>query len=195
MRAAAGPAKEQPYQLASDDDLVRQCLKGDESAWDVLIRKYKNLIFSIPVRYGFSQEDSADIFQSVCMDLLQGLPSLRDRNALGGWLIQVARNKCFHRKQLNARLENQTEDEPVDPTNPQEPETLVYEMQRGDQVREALAALPVKCQQLVEMLFFEMPPVPYDEAAKKLGLPRGSVSLMRRNCLDRLRTQLDKLRY
>jgi hypothetical protein len=67
-----------------------------DSAWSALISKYKNPIFSIPIRYGFSEEDSADIFQAV--DLLAELPCLREPKALAGWLIQVTRNKCFHRK-------------------------------------------------------------------------------------------------
>ena len=40
-----------------DDHLVRACLKGDERAWSALIQKYKNLIFSIPLKYGASQPD------------------------------------------------------------------------------------------------------------------------------------------
>ena len=68
-----------------------------------LIFRYKNLIFSIPIRYGFSEEDAADIFQAVCMDLLAELPRLREPKALAGWLIQVTRNKCFHRKRETQR--------------------------------------------------------------------------------------------
>ena len=61
-------------ELASlfDDDtrLVKECLRGEETAWSELVSKYKNLIFSIPIKYGFSQEEAADIFQSVCLDLV-----------------------------------------------------------------------------------------------------------------------------
>src|SRR5579862_8311827 len=51
----------QPRQ--SDTHLVAECLKGKESAWVALVDRYKNLIFSLPIRFGFSEEDSADIFQ------------------------------------------------------------------------------------------------------------------------------------
>ena len=52
-----------------DDRLVDQCLKGSEEAWSALIDKYKRLIFSIPVRQGFSADDSSEIFQEVCLAL------------------------------------------------------------------------------------------------------------------------------
>ncbi len=47
----------------SDDRLIRACLNGNEQAWSALIDKYKNLIYSIPMKYGASPEDAADIFQ------------------------------------------------------------------------------------------------------------------------------------
>src|SRR4051812_9894655 len=47
----------------SDERLVAECVNGNEEAWTALIEKYKNLIFSIPVKLGFSREDAGEIFQ------------------------------------------------------------------------------------------------------------------------------------
>ena len=82
--------------------LVEECLRGSEQAWNALLDRYKNLIYSIPVRYGAPPQDAADIFQAVCLDLFNELPRLRDANALQGWLIRVATHKCYHwKKQPN----------------------------------------------------------------------------------------------
>jgi DNA-directed RNA polymerase specialized sigma24 family protein len=69
-----------------DDRLVAECLKGNQQAWSALVDKYKNLIFSIPVKLGL-HEDAADIFQAVCLDLLTDLPRLRKPRALPKWLM------------------------------------------------------------------------------------------------------------
>ena len=61
----------------SDARLIRACLNGNEHAWSALIAKYKNLIYSIPMKYGASPEDAADIFQAVCLELFSELPRLR----------------------------------------------------------------------------------------------------------------------
>jgi len=71
----------------SDERLVALCLKGDQQAWADLIDKYKNLIYSIPLRYGASPEDASDIFQSVCLQLFAELPRLRKTAAFSAWLI------------------------------------------------------------------------------------------------------------
>ena len=62
--------------VTSDAQLIQGCLQGNEASWSALLSKYKNLIFSIPIKYGFSREDAADIFQSVCLDILHDLSSL-----------------------------------------------------------------------------------------------------------------------
>ena len=69
------PASDDPRAAWPDARLIRECIGGSEEAWCALIFKYKNLIFSIPVKYGFSADDSTDIFQAVCLDLLSELPS------------------------------------------------------------------------------------------------------------------------
>jgi RNA polymerase sigma factor (sigma-70 family) len=179
----------------SDSYLIEQCLKGKEPAWSELIDRYKNLIFSIPVHYGFSQEDSADIFQAVCMDLLAELPRLREPKALAGWLIQVSRNKCFHRKQALER-HNVQEIDDLDVAAPiEEPENLIAQVEQVQFLHDAMLDLPPQCQQLVKMLFFENPPRPYEQVAKQLRLATGSIGFTRRNCLDKLRERLEKLGY
>ena len=195
MTTAPGKAKANVKHQGSDVYLIAECLKGKDAAWNTLIEKYKNLIFSIPIHYGFSEEDSADIFQGVCMDLLAELPRLRDPSALAGWLIQVARNKCFHRKQSLLRHKVQEIGDLDPPALGVEPDNLVSRVEREQHLREALAELPHQCLELVKMLFFEIPPRPYDEIAKELHLARGSIGPMRKTCLDRLREQLESLGY
>ncbi len=177
----------------SDSRVVKECLHGSEEAWSKLIDKYKNLIYSIPLRYGFSEEDCADIFQAVCMDLLTELPRLREPNALAGWLIQISRNKCFHRKQAQRR-HKVTDLEDVDlPSVAEASDDLVAQTQQEQMLREALSDLSPRCRKLVQLLFFEEPARPYQQVAAELDLAQGSIGFIRRRCLNKLRQRLAKM--
>lgn len=195
MSTAPGRAKQLADSARSDEQLVRDCLKGKDSAWSALIFKYKNLIFSIPIRYGFSEEDAADIFQAVCMDLLAELPRLREPKALAGWLIQVTRNKCFHRKRETQRHSMQEIGDAESPGSEESADNLVSEFQQDQLLREALSELPPRCRRLVQMLFFETPARPYLRVARDLKLAPGSIGFIRRRCLDKLRERLEKLGF
>jgi RNA polymerase sigma factor (sigma-70 family) len=190
----AADAASDPWE--DDTRLVKECLQGEAAAWSELLSKYKNLTFSIPIKYGFSQEEAADIFQSVCLDLVNNLISLREPRALAGWLIRVTHNKCFHHMRDKRRYGVQESDQP-EPALPAEqiPENILNELQREQLLRTALRGLNTRCQQLVGMLFFESPPRPYKEIADSLQLATGSIGFIRARCLDKLRRKLEEMDF
>src|SRR5271168_699371 len=113
------------HQVTDDAKLIQGCLRGNEEAWSALLSKYKNLIFSIPIKYGFSREEAADIFQSVCLELLHELPKVREPKALPKWLMQVTAHKCFHSKRQRNRLVSQDDEEAQIPESSVPPQVEV----------------------------------------------------------------------
>jgi RNA polymerase sigma factor (sigma-70 family) len=179
-----------------DTRLVEECLSGNEEAWSLLIDKYKALIFSIPVKYGLSQQEAADVFQATCLELLVRLPQLREPRALPKWLMQVAHHECYRLKRLNQRVVSRdAEPDLPEPETPAIAESLVGQTQDEQMLREAMTELRPQCRRLVELLFFETPPRPYTEVAAELGLAVGSIGFTRQKCLERLRGLLEKLGF
>lgn len=174
-----------------DTRLVQECLRGKEEAWSALIDKYKNLIFSIPIKYGFSTDDATDIFQAVCLELLTELPKLRKPKALPKWIMQVTAHKCFHRKRQQQRVEISDPDgEKLLGSEPARAEEILRQTQEEQNLRQAISDLPPRCRQLVHMLFYEEPARPYQEIAGLLGIATGSIGFIRQRCLERLRKRL-----
>lgn len=176
-----------------DTRLVEQCIRGNEEAWSALIDKYKRLIFSIPIKYGLSPDDATDIFQNVCLELLSTLPKLREPKALPKWIMQVTAHKCLRQKKQGQRMESSDQNEaPMEAAIPPAAEEIVREAEEEHNLREAIAAMPDRCRQLVEMLFFEEPARPYKEIAETLGIATGSIGFIRQRCLDKLRQRLSE---
>ena len=189
--ASQAPDSDESRALWTDARLVHECVSGSEEAWRALILKYKNLIFSIPVKYGFSTDDSTDIFQAVCLDLLSELPKLRKVKALPKWIMQITAHKCFHRKQQQQRTEV------MDPaakefqkSTPSRAQEALQEAEDEQSLRQAMAELPPRCRELVHMLFYDEPVRPYQEIAATLGIAVGSIGFIRQRCLERLRKRL-----
>jgi len=178
----------------SNTRVVAACLAGDEHAWGDLLERYKNLIYSIPLRYGTPPQDAADIFQAVCLDLFNELPRLRDAEALQGWLIRVTTNKCYHWKRRMISQESgfgEDQMEPLSALHTMAPD-LLAEIEREQAVREAIADLPVRCREMIELLFFEHPPMAYNDVARRLKLATGSIGFIRGRCLKRLKKLLEE---
>jgi RNA polymerase sigma factor (sigma-70 family) len=176
----------------TDERLVRECCKGNEAAWFALIDKYKNLIFSVPIKFGLSREDAADVFQAVCVDLLAGLKGLRKPKALPKWLMQTSFHQCLRWKKDRMNLAEDSSELDIAEGTGDLPEVMIYEIQREQSVREAIASLPPRCNRMVSMLFFEDPPRPYQEVAKELGIAAGSIGFIRGRCLKKMRQALEE---
>jgi len=158
-----------------------------------LIDKYKNLIYSIPLKYHASPEDAADIFQSVCLELFSHLSQLRKTEALRGWIITVATHQSFHwkRKHLKriGREETGLDPEALGADLPA-PADAGEDAEREQMLRDATALLSPRCQEMIRLLFYAEPPLPYKEVARRLGLATGSVGFIRGRCLLRLQKAL-----
>jgi RNA polymerase sigma factor (sigma-70 family) len=174
--------------------LVTACLAGDDRAWIVLVERYKSLIYSIPLRYGVAPQDAADIFQTVCLDLFNELSRLRDADALQGWLIRVTTHKCYHWKRKKSSLEDEFDEDSIDTLSAHElfPPDVLAGVEKEQMVREAIDQMPSRCRQMIELLFFENPPVPYAELASRLQLAKGSIGFIRGRCLKRLKKVLEQ---
>jgi RNA polymerase sigma factor (sigma-70 family) len=179
----------------TDTELVHDCLDGREEAWAELIDKYKNLIFSVPIKYGFPREAAADIFQEVCLELLTQLKNLREPQALAKWLLMVTAHKCFHTKRRGQRMVAM--DFPAlevhAPALPPEALAIVAEAEEEQMLREAMGEISERCQRLVKMLFFEHPPRPYRDVAQSLGIATGSIGFIRQRCLESLRKRIEDM--
>ena len=173
--------------------LVQECLRGNEQAWNMLLDRYKNLIYAIPMRYGLPPQDAADIFQGVCIDLFHELSRIRDAEALQAWLIRVTTNKCYHwKRQMVAVPSGGDGEEGLEAlSDAPMPADTMAELEREQLVRDAIEMLPPRCRQMITLLFFEHPPQPYQEVADKLGLARGSIGFIRGRCLKRLKRILE----
>jgi len=71
----------------------------------------------------------------------------------------------------------------------------VEELEREQMLREAMAQLPPRCRKLVELLFYQEPPLAYAEVARRLGLATGSIGFVRGRCLKRLQRILEDMGF
>jgi RNA polymerase sigma factor (sigma-70 family) len=186
--------RKKAYGKRADTKLVKECMAGNEDAWSELVDKYKALIYSIPVKYRMPPQESADIFQAVCMELLLRLPELREPQALPAWLMQVTHHQCYRWKRQQQRvISGDSETGVPEPEVPPMAEFLVLQTQEEQILREAISDLAPQCQKLVAALFFESPARPYVEIAAELGLAVGSIGFTRQKCIERLRRGLQKM--
>ena len=186
---------------STDEQLLAACLKGDQAAWDSLVDRYAALIYSIPLKYGFRETDAADVFQSVCVTLLEKLGTVREPRGLAAWIITTTSRQCLALAHRQTRERNRTANRQVtaeiDAAAPDLlPEDEILALERQYAVRAAINQLPPKCRGLIEALFSDArEQTSYQQLADRLGVPMNSLGPTRARCLSRLRHLLTAAGY
>jgi RNA polymerase sigma factor (sigma-70 family) len=172
-------------------NLVARARDGDQQAWDALVERYAALIWSICHRYqlGDADADAEDVVQTVWLRLVDQLDKVRDPAVIAGWLATTTRRECC--RALRAARRPQAAwparySETIPSNGPQTAEKELLAAERHAALREALAQVTPRDQQLIAMLTAD-PPVPYADISARLGIPVGSIGPTRLRCLDKLR--------
>ena len=167
-------------------DLVARAADGDERAWHQIVDRYAPLIWSICLRHQLTGADAEDVVQSVWLHLVNHLGSLRDPEALPGWLVTATRRECFRRLREVRVTELVPDVADLADTQGVVAEEEVLTAERHAALRAAFADLPPDGLRLMELLIVD-PPLPYTEISARLGIPVGSIGPTRSRLLARLR--------
>jgi RNA polymerase sigma factor (sigma-70 family) len=183
----------------SDLQVVLACRRGDQLAWEKLIRRYQRLIYAIPRRAGLDEDQAAEIFQDVFTTLLQKLNDIHEPERLQAWLVTTARrrtlrtiSKMHSRPESDGNADESADDVAGIPDQAPLPDEQLVILEEQHQVRTALLALDPRCRTLLEMLFYRQEAASYAEIAEVLGIPEGSVGPTRARCLGKLLRMLKK---
>jgi RNA polymerase sigma factor (sigma-70 family) len=178
-----------------DRDLIRRCQQGNEGAWQQVLNKYERLVYSIPLRYGLSREEAADIAQNTFTILIESLDTLSEDSRLGAWLATVTRRHTWRLLERNRR---EVASEGLDGADLVERAVLLGKS-NADSVEHweltefldtGLSQIGEPCRRLLLALYFEPEPSSYAEVGARLGMPIGSIGPTRARCLKRLRRVL-----
>jgi len=83
------------YSDLTDDVLVQQAHIGDQGAFEILVERYRALLFLL-ISHLVRDEDLAhDVLQHVLLQLYRSLPTLRTGGTLKAWLCQIARHRSI----------------------------------------------------------------------------------------------------
>ncbi|HET7479271.1 MAG TPA: sigma-70 family RNA polymerase sigma factor, partial [Rubrobacteraceae bacterium] len=169
--------------------------KGRSGAWKELLGKYERLVYSIPLRYGLSRHDAADIAQLTFTILIQNLDTLPEDSRLGAWLSTVARRHTWRllessrRESASGRLESMDLNGSAVLLGRSDSETIEH-WELSEYLDNGLSQLGKQCQELLRALYFQPERPSYAEISAQLGLPLGSIGPTRARCLKRLREKL-----
>jgi RNA polymerase sigma-70 factor, ECF subfamily len=161
-----------PARGASDAELVSRFRAGDAGAATDLIARHERRVYAVCLRVLGNPDDAADAAQDALLAMVRKLDGFRGEAAFTTWLYRVAMNVCYdHLRRAQRRPVLRRQDDAAAP----EPalEDHADAVAGAHDVAAALAQVPEDFR--VAIVLADVHDLPYDEIAKVLDLPVGTV--------------------
>jgi RNA polymerase sigma-70 factor, ECF subfamily len=184
-----------------DTGFVRLSKSGDRRAFEELVYRYQDMIFSLCVRMLGNRADGEDAAQETFVKAFEAMQGFKGDSAFSTWLYRIAVNVCknitssfwagLSRKAM--RLDKPVEDDEGGaqerdlPSGGPTPEQVLERRQNARNVRDAIAKLPAKHREIVVLA--DIQELSNEEIREITGLNEGTI----KSRLNRGREALKRL--
>lgn len=174
----------------TDQELWTAICANDQRAWAALIKKYKALVNTVPLRMGLSMSDVSDCFQQTWFLLLKNRSKIKQPDRLAAWLVTTAKRESLRiLRKKSDELDNDMLDSLVDDSIL--PDEEMVRLERQAILESALLEIDDRCRVLLKGLFYSPEEYSYKDLAKKLNIPINSFGPIRHRCLAKLKVLLN----
>lgn len=159
---------------------VESARRGDQNAFEQLVRAYEKRVFALTLRMCGNPEDAAEAAQEAFLAVWQGLRFFRGEASFSTWLYRLASNACVdllrregrHRAAAGLSFDDgELNMDAVDPAPTPQEAAERTELRR--QIEEGLRQLPVEYRQV--LILREIHQLSYEEIGRVLSLDAGTV--------------------
>lgn len=172
---------------ASDRQLLDWfAVRHDQAAFEEVVRRHGPMVLGVCRKMLFRDEDVDDAFQATFLVLVRRAAAIPWREGVGGWLHGVACRVALKARARAARPDQALQGElPREDRMPDPGQRELHEMLNTE-----LAGLPAKFRAPVVMCYLEGRS--HAEAARELGVPKGSIAKRLAQSLELLRSRLTR---
>jgi RNA polymerase sigma-70 factor, ECF subfamily len=177
-------------------ELVGRAARGDEDAFEILIRRYQQLVHGTVLRLLQDREDARDAAQEVFLKLHRQLSRLKPDRSVGAWLYRVSVNAARdlarkrRRREIHVGLDFAAEL----PSSAwrEDPDRQMASSESGRLLQAAMTTLPEM--ERFAVLLRDVEGLDTDEIAGVLGVTAGTVRSHLSLGRLRLRKQIERMR-
>ena len=171
--------------------LIRAVQRGDQDAFEQLVRAYDQSVLRLAVNLLRSQEDARDVFQEAFLRVFRSIDSFRFDCSFHTWLYRIVTNICLdYLRKRKVRKEEpavvDTPEGPLDRMNDFEeeaahadPERNLWNVQLGQRIEGALGGLTPRERMVFELRHYQ------GLRLRNIGEVLGTSEEAAKNCLFR----------
>src|SRR4030067_697976 len=80
---------------ATPDQLIEECLRGSQTAWETIVRQHWRKVFNLAYKFVGKHDEAEDLTQDIFLKVFKALHTFDRRANFQTWLISISRNLCI----------------------------------------------------------------------------------------------------
>jgi len=154
-------------EMEADDALVRRAQRGERFAFELLVERHEQRMYTLAARVLGSREDAADAVQDALVRAWLALPKFRGDARFSTWLYRIVVNSAHD---VRAKRRETVFEEPPEPADPRD---RFAEQELSGELQRALNSLDESYR--VAVILYDVLGCSYREIAEMTGVPEGTV--------------------
>jgi RNA polymerase sigma-70 factor (ECF subfamily) len=171
-----------------DRELVVRCQRNESRAFDELVARHQDRVYTAITRFCGNAEDAADVVQRAFINAFRKIQEFKGDSAFSTWIYRIAFNQAISFRRENKRttvsIYAKDDDKIVEPAVESNPTEKLETEETQKKVQQALEQLEEGDRQII--LLKDLQGHSYDEIASIMQIPKGTV----RSRLHRARLEL-----
>lgn len=152
---------------ASDIDIINQCLAGNVDSFEILVERYKRIIYNTAYRMMGNKEEAEDVSQEAFLRIYNSLARYNPEYKFTTWALKITTNLC-----LDSLRKRKGETVPIDDgfelrDNSDTPEEEYIRKENQRLVQNAINKLPGKYKEF--LILFHQRNLSYQEIMDVTG--------------------------
>ncbi len=137
----------------TDADLVKDYRKGNQKAFEILLKRYERPLYSFIFRFVHDRESADDLFQQTWFKVVRYLHMYKEEGKFSSWLFGIANNACIDeiRKDKTKQKDDYISEEKLDtlPDCEGDPMEILQKKEKSKWLEKAVEKLPAEQQQVI----------------------------------------------
>lgn len=177
-----------------DNEIIDKVLRGDQSLYAHLVKRYQNFVFTIALRYTPNREDAEEIAQDVFVKAYRSLADFRGESKFSTWLYTIVTTTCItflRKKKVTIHsLDNEHIFEAAENQNSTFKANQVEQKSKAQAINEAIKLLSVDDARIITL--FYQAEQSLEEIGRIIGIDPNTAKVKLHRARARLKEKMEK---
>ncbi len=161
------------YSKLDDYEIIRLCINGDKESFCEIVKRYKNLVYSVILRMTANNEEANDLAQEVFIKVYKNLDKYFPDYKFSTWIIRITTNHVIDFRRKKKQETVSFEEINYELASGSSPEEIYIKNEQKKDIEKLIYSLPEMYK--IPIILYHQQGLSYQEISEVINEPLSKV--------------------